>query len=91
MTSTDFSENALVEQPAIALFEELGWPSANCFYEKVGTTNSTLGQESTNGNRKLRVAQLPLLLKLISWQLNIEELNIDLGTVSMGYIAAKGS
>ena len=48
MTSTDFSENALVEQPAIALFEELGWPSANCFYEKVGTTNSTLGRETTN-------------------------------------------
>jgi len=48
MTSTDYSENALVEQPAIALFEELGWPSANCFYEKVGTTNSTLGRETTN-------------------------------------------
>ena len=48
MTSTDFSENALVEQPAIALFEELGWPSANCFYEKVGSTNSTLGRETTN-------------------------------------------
>jgi type I site-specific restriction-modification system R (restriction) subunit len=48
MTSTDFSENALVEQPAIALFEELGWPSANCFYEKFGTTNSTLGRETTN-------------------------------------------
>jgi hypothetical protein len=26
--STDFSENALVEQLAIALIEELGWPSA---------------------------------------------------------------
>jgi len=23
--NADFSENALVEQPAIALFEELGW------------------------------------------------------------------
>ena len=45
---TDFSENALVEQPAIALFEELGWLSANCFQEKVGTTISTLGRETTN-------------------------------------------
>ncbi|MDA0834864.1 MAG: type I restriction endonuclease subunit R [Planctomycetota bacterium] len=45
---TDYSENALVEQPAIALFDELSWPSANCFYEKVGTTNSTLGRETTN-------------------------------------------
>lgn len=48
MTSTDLSENALVEQPAIALVEALGWPSANCFYEKVGTTNSTLGRETPN-------------------------------------------
>ena len=39
MTNTDFSENALVEQPAIALFGELGYATANCFYEKVGTTS----------------------------------------------------
>lgn len=48
MTSTDYSENALVELPAIALFEELGYPSANCFYEKVGGSNSTLGRETTS-------------------------------------------
>jgi type I restriction enzyme, R subunit len=48
MNGSDYSENALVEQPAIALFGELGWPSANCFNEKVGTTNSTLGRETTN-------------------------------------------
>ena len=29
---TDFSEDALVEQPAIALFKELGYETANCFY-----------------------------------------------------------
>ena len=45
--STDFSEDALVEQPAIALFQELGWSFANCFHEKVGTTNSTLGRLTT--------------------------------------------
>ena len=33
MTNTDFSENALVEQPAIALFGDLGYATANCFYE----------------------------------------------------------
>ena len=44
---TDFSENTLVEQPAIALFGELGYATANCFYEKVGTTNATLGRETT--------------------------------------------
>jgi type I restriction enzyme, R subunit len=47
MTNTDFSENALVEQPAIALFEELGYEAANCFYEKVGPVNATLGRETT--------------------------------------------
>ncbi|WP_010585809.1 type I restriction endonuclease [Schlesneria paludicola] len=48
MTNTDFSENALVEQPAISLFEELGWPCANCFYEKIGGANSTHGRETTS-------------------------------------------
>jgi type I restriction enzyme, R subunit len=47
MTSTDYSENALVEQPAIALFEELGYETANCFYERVGPDNPTLGRETT--------------------------------------------
>ena len=47
MTSADFSEDALVEQPAIALFEELGYDAANCFGEQVGTTSSTLGRETT--------------------------------------------
>ncbi len=48
MNQTDFSENALVEQPAIALFEELGWSTANCFYEKVGGTGPTRCRETTN-------------------------------------------
>jgi type I restriction enzyme, R subunit len=47
MTNTDFSENTLVEKPAIALFGELGYVTANCFQEKVGTANSTLGRETT--------------------------------------------
>jgi len=47
MTSADFSEDALVERPAIALFEELGFDAANCFGEQVGTSGSTLGRETT--------------------------------------------
>jgi len=47
MTNTDFSENTLVEQPAIALFGELGYATANCFNEQVGMTHSTLGRETT--------------------------------------------
>src|SRR5690349_14136073 len=47
MSSTDYSENTLVEQPAIGLFKELGYAAANCFYEKVGMSNATLGRETT--------------------------------------------
>jgi len=43
----DYSEDTLVEQPAIALFKQLGYDTANCFYEKVGTSGSTLGRETT--------------------------------------------
>jgi type I restriction enzyme R subunit len=45
--STDYSEDTLVEQPAIALFRELGYETANCFYERVGNSGSTLGRETT--------------------------------------------
>ena len=31
--SSDYSESALVEQPAIELFGELGWETADCFHE----------------------------------------------------------
>ncbi len=45
--SFDYSEDSLVEQPAIELFSELGWEAANCFYEKFGE-KGTLGRETTN-------------------------------------------
>ena len=45
--STDYSEDTLVEQPTIELFSELEYETANCFYEKVGTSDSTLGRETT--------------------------------------------
>ncbi len=38
-----YSEFALIEQPAIALFAELGWETANCFYETCGP-NGGLGR-----------------------------------------------
>lgn len=44
--SQDYSEDNLIEQPAIELFEELGWETANCFYEVCGP-NGTLGRETT--------------------------------------------
>lgn len=44
---SDWSEDALVEKPAIALFERLGYEAANCFGEQVGTPGSMPGRETT--------------------------------------------
>lgn len=44
---SQFSEDALIEQPAIALFQELGWETVNCFHETLGASG-TLGRETTS-------------------------------------------
>jgi type I restriction enzyme R subunit len=41
-----YSEDSLIEQPAIELFSSLGYETSNCFYEKVGES-STLGRVTT--------------------------------------------
>src|SRR2546425_2140310 len=41
----DFSEETLVEKPAIELFHELGWETKNCFSEAFGP-GGTLGRDS---------------------------------------------
>ena len=88
MTNIDFSENALVEQPAIALFGDLGYSTANCFYEKVGTTNSTLGRETTAD--VVLVPKLRAALKKLNpdiacdaIRLAIEELTKDRSAMSL--------
>jgi type I restriction enzyme R subunit len=45
MTLTGYSEDALVEQPAIALLVELGWDTVNAYHE-FDHGASTLGRES---------------------------------------------
>jgi len=40
-----YSEDTLVEQPAIELFKELGWEVANCYQETFGP-NGSLGRET---------------------------------------------
>jgi type I restriction enzyme R subunit len=45
--SSDYSENALVELPAIALFTRMGYETTNCFNEQMGGSASTLGRETT--------------------------------------------
>jgi len=47
MTTTDYSEYALIEEPAIALFSRLGYETANCFNEQVCGWVPTLGRETT--------------------------------------------
>jgi type I restriction enzyme R subunit len=42
-----YTEDALVEQPAIGLFEGLGWKTQNCYYETFGP-NGALGRETTS-------------------------------------------
>ncbi len=41
-----YSEDSLIEQPAIELFSSLDYETVNCFYEKVGES-STLGRGTT--------------------------------------------
>jgi type I restriction enzyme R subunit len=43
--SNPFSEDQLVEQPAIRLFEELGWHHVNAYYEMLGP-GGTLGRDN---------------------------------------------
>lgn len=45
--NTEYSEDVLIEQPAIALFSELGWETANCFHEKFGV-HGTFGRETSS-------------------------------------------
>lgn len=40
-----FTEDQLVEQPAIRLFEELGWETVNAYHEALGP-NGTLGRDN---------------------------------------------
>ncbi|HEY7341339.1 MAG TPA: type I restriction endonuclease subunit R [Ktedonobacterales bacterium] len=58
----DYTEDALVEQPTIALLKQLGWQHINCFRETFGESG-TLGRE-TEGEvalvRRLRAALLKL-------------------------------
>lgn len=46
MTSR-YSEDLLIEQPTIALFEELGWSTCNCYEESFGSS-ATLGRVTSS-------------------------------------------
>lgn len=60
--TNEYSEDALVERPAIRLFEELGWATANLYHETFGATG-TEGRESEHEvilPRRLRAALVKL-------------------------------
>lgn len=72
--NADYSEDALVEQPAIALFAELGWETAGCYNEIPGSTGDGatperpyLGRDTTS-----EVVLVPRLRQAL------EKLNPDL-------------
>ena len=44
MTPAGYTEDVLIEQPAIALFAELGWETVNAYHE-FDHGSSTLGRE----------------------------------------------
>ena len=43
----NYSEDALIEQPAMALLGKLDWETANCFEETFGP-EGTLGRETSS-------------------------------------------
>jgi type I restriction enzyme R subunit len=40
-----YDEDTLVEQPAIRLFESMGWQSCNCYDEILGIEGGSIGRE----------------------------------------------
>lgn len=44
---TDYTEDSLIEQPAIILLDHLGWSPLNCYYESFGVAG-TLGRETSS-------------------------------------------
>jgi len=80
--SADYSEDALVEQPAIALFAELGYSTANGFGEKVGGPDATFGRETTSDvilwpRLKAALAKLNSGVPADAIQLAVDELARD--------------
>ncbi len=72
-----YSEDSLVEQPAIQLFKELGWEVANCYNEHFGST-LTLPSPTGRGEISLgreTAAEVVLVSRL---RPALERLNPDL-------------
>lgn len=82
----DFSEDALIEQPAIELLKSMEWDYLNCYNETYGV-GGTLGRETPQEvvlTRKLMAAIQKLNPKLPpeAWKLAVEELERDRSAMS---------
>lgn len=88
MTS-DYSEDRLIEKPAIALFARFGWKTANCFHEFEQAGSSPLGRE-TKAEVVLTSRLRPALERLNpnlppeAFNQAIEELTRDRSAMSLG-------
>ena len=78
--NTEYSEDTLVEQPTIELFSELEYETANCFYEKVGSSASTLGRETTA--EVILVPKLRSALQKLNPQLNSDAINLAIESLA---------
>ncbi len=77
--SHEYSEDSLIEQPAIALFAELGWTTKNCYYENYGP-GSTLGRE--NRGEVVLVTRLRTALTLLNPELSATALNLAIEEIT---------
>jgi len=83
----EYSEDELVEQSAIALFQQLGWETADCYHEFDLNSKSALGRENTG--EVILTSRLLLALKRLNprlppeaFTLAIEELSSDRSLLS---------
>jgi type I restriction enzyme, R subunit len=84
---TTYTEDALIEQPAIALLGELGWETANCFEETFGS-EGMLGRETSSevllfSRFRSALAKLNPELPPEALGLAIQELSRDRSLMSM--------
>jgi type I restriction enzyme R subunit len=86
---TGYTEDALIEQPAIALFGEIGWEAADCFHEFEQAGGSPLGRETPAevvlvSRLRLALAKLNPDLPAEAITKAIEELTRDRSAMSPG-------
>ncbi|HON82480.1 MAG TPA: type I restriction endonuclease [Methanoregulaceae archaeon] len=75
----DYSEDALVEQPVIRLFQDLHWETANCFDETFLPGGGSLGRESPE--EVVLVRRLKPALKKMNPDLTAEVIDLAIAEI----------